>query len=67
VNAAEKQLLREVTIFDVYTGKGVDDGKKSIALTVKIQADDRTLTDVEIEKISAEIITSVRKIGAVLR
>ena len=67
VNAAEKQLLREVTIFDVYTGKGVDNDKKSIALTVKIQADDRTLTDAEIEKISAEIITSVRKIGGVLR
>lgn len=67
VNAAEKQLLREVTIFDVYKGKGVEDTKKSIALTVKIQADDRTLTDGEIEKISTEIITSARKIGAVLR
>ena len=67
VNKAEKQLLRDVTIFDVYKGKGVEDTKKSIALTVKIQADDRTLTDVEIEKISTEIITSARKIGAVLR
>ncbi len=67
VHKAEKQLLREVTVFDVYKGKGVEDTKKSIALTVRLQADDRTLTDAEIEKISAEIITSARKIGAVLR
>jgi len=67
VNAAEKQLLCGVTIFDIYTGKGVDDGKKSIALSVTLQADDRTLTDAEIETISQAIITSARKIGAVLR
>ncbi len=67
VNAAEKQLLRDVTIFDVYQGKGVADGKKSIALTVTLQADDRTLTDAEIEAASSAIVTNVKKLGASLR
>jgi phenylalanyl-tRNA synthetase beta chain len=67
VNAAEKTLLRSVTIFDVYTGKGIQPGQKSVALTVTLQADDRTLTDAEIETAAQAIITSARKIGAVLR
>lgn len=67
VNAAEKQLLRDVTIFDVYQGKGVEDGKKSIALTVTLQADDRTLTEAEIEAASGAIVTNVKKVGASLR
>lgn len=67
VSGAEKTLLREVTIFDVYRGKGVAEGKKSIALTVTLQADDRTLTEAEIEAVSAAILTQVKKVGAVLR
>ncbi|MDX2094737.1 MAG: phenylalanine--tRNA ligase subunit beta [Alphaproteobacteria bacterium] len=67
VNGAEKTLLRAATIFDVYAGKGVASGKKSIALTVTLQADDRTLTDVEIEGVAKAIITSAMKVGAVLR
>ena len=67
IHAAEKNLLREVTIFDVYTGKGVDDGKKSIALTVTLQADDRTLTESEIDAVAKAIIASAMKVGAVLR
>lgn len=67
VNKAEKNLLRSVTIFDVYQGKGVEPGKKSIAFTVTLQADDRTLTDAEIEASSQSIITGARTIGAVLR
>lgn len=67
VNKADKALLRSVTIFDVYHGKNIGEGKKSIALTVTLQADDRTLTDAEIEKVSAVIIESCAKAGAVLR
>ena len=67
INAAEKTLLRDVSIFDVYTGKGVADGKKSIALTVTLQADDRTLTDGEIDAVAKAIIASAMKAGAVLR
>lgn len=67
VNKAEKELLRSVTIFDVYAGKGVPEGKKSIALSVTLQATDRTLTDAEIEAVSQAIIGSAMKLGASLR
>lgn len=67
INKAEKQLLRSVSIFDVYQGKGVEPGKKSIALSVTLQANDRTLTDAEIEAVSQAIVGSVMKLGAVLR
>ena len=67
INKGEKQLLRSVSIFDVYQGKGVEPGKKSIALSVTLQANDRTLTDAEIEASSQAIIGSAMKIGASLR
>ncbi len=67
INKAEKNLLRGVTIFDVYQGKGVPEGKKSIALSVTLQADDRTLTDAEIEAVSQAIVGSAMKLGATLR
>lgn len=44
------KLLRTVDIFDVYTGKQVPDGKKSVALSLTFQSDERTLTDAETQK-----------------
>jgi phenylalanyl-tRNA synthetase beta chain len=67
INKAEKTLLQNVAIFDVYQGKGVDPDKKSIALSVTLQAPDRTLTDAEIDTVSKAIIASAAKAGAVLR
>jgi phenylalanyl-tRNA synthetase beta chain len=67
VNKAEKTLIRSVAIFDVYQGKNLPEGKKSIALCVTLQADDRTLTDAEIENVTRAIITSATTLGAVLR
>ncbi len=67
VSSAEKTLLKDVTIFDVYQGKNVAEGKKSIALTITLQAADRTLTDAEIEAVAQAIIASAMKVGAVLR
>lgn len=67
ITAAEKTLLRDVTIFDIYTGKGVAEGQKSIALSVTLQADDRTLKEAEIEAVASAILTSAKKVGAVLR
>lgn len=68
VRGAEKQLLREVTLFDVYAGKGIAEGKKSLALSVTLQADDRTLTEEDLTRISAAIIEAARKkCGAELR
>lgn len=67
VAKADKDLLKSVTIFDVYQGKGVEPGKKSIALTVTLQAADRTLTDSEIEQVCQHIIGNAMKAGAILR
>lgn len=65
---AEKALISDVRIFDVYQGKGVDAGKKSVALAVTLQPHEKTLTDADIEDICARIIQSVTaKTGGQLR
>jgi len=67
INNAEKKLLQNVTLFDVYEGKGVEDGKKSLALSVTLQAADRTLSEDDITRVSDAIIAAAQKQGAVLR
>src|ERR1700682_2926775 len=62
---ADKKLITEVTVFDVYEGKGIDDGKKSIAIAVTIQPREKTLTDQEIEAVAARLVTGgTKKTGA---
>ena len=59
---------RGVGCSDVYQGKGVPDGKKSLAIAVKLQPADRTLTDVEIDAVGQKIVAAVVKAtGATLR
>lgn len=67
VSGAEKTLLKDVTIFDVYQGKGIEEGKKSIALTVMLQAADRTLTEAEIATVEQNIVASAKMLGASIR
>jgi phenylalanyl-tRNA synthetase beta chain len=68
VKLAERNLIDSVAIFDVYEGKGVADGMKSVAVTVRIQPRDKTLTDAEIEAVAAAIVAQVTKAtGAALR
>lgn len=68
VKSADKNLIAGVEIFDVYTGKGVEPGKKSVALGVTIQPADKTLTDEEITALCNKIIDSVvKQTGGVLR
>jgi phenylalanyl-tRNA synthetase beta chain len=65
---AERQLIVGVDVFDVYEGAGIDPDKKSVAIAVTIQPTEKTLTDVEIEAITAKIVAEVgKKTGAVLR
>ncbi len=66
--AADKKLIAAIEIFDVYQGKGVDEGKKSVALNVTLQPTGATLTDEDIDGVSKKIIDSVAaKTGGVLR
>lgn len=68
IKGTDKNLITNVTVFDVYMGKGVEPGKKSIAVGVMLQPVERTLTDEEIVAISNKIIDSaVKQTGAVLR
>ena len=65
---AEKTLIKAVTVFDVYAGPGIEANKKSLAITVRLGAQDRTLTDPEIDAAAAKIVANVAKItGGVLR
>lgn len=62
------KMITQIDVFDVYQGKGVDAGKKSVAIAVTIQPKDKTLTDVEIEAIAKAVSDSVAaKCGATLR
>ncbi|QYF86485.1 phenylalanine--tRNA ligase subunit beta [Brevundimonas sp. PAMC22021] len=67
IAGADKALIADVRVFDVYRGKGVDDGFKSVALEVVIQPREATLTDAEIEALSARVIAAAEKQGARLR
>lgn len=68
VKDADKLLIREVTVFDVYEGEHVEAGKKSVALNVTLQPIEKTLTDSDLEGVAARITTSVIKTtGATLR
>ena len=64
----EKRLLKEVSLFDVYTGKKLPKGKKSYALSFTLQDDKKTLTDKQIDKIMAKLQQRFEKdFGAQLR
>ncbi|KJJ39496.1 phenylalanine--tRNA ligase subunit beta [Aequorivita vladivostokensis] len=53
--AAERKFLKSVTLFDVYKGKNLPEGKKSYALSFTIQDDEKTLTDKQIDKIMSKL------------
>ena len=58
---ADKNLISGVRLFDVYQGKGVEDGKKSIAIQVVLQPFEKTLTDEDLEKASSSVVAAVAK------
>lgn len=66
--AADKKRITGAEIFDVYAGKGIDEGHKSLALSITIQPQDTTLTDEDIDTIMNDVIGAVSdKCGGVLR
>lgn len=58
---ADKKLISDVSIFDIYEGERLGEGRKSVAIEVTMAPADRTLTDEEIEAVSAKIVQSVEK------
>ena len=66
--AAAGKLLRGVKLFDVYRGTGVPQGMKSLAFSLSLRADDRTLTDVDSEAVVNKVLAALKeKLGATLR
>ncbi|MGB7889430.1 MAG: phenylalanine--tRNA ligase subunit beta, partial [Xanthobacteraceae bacterium] len=64
----DRKLISNVSVFDLYEGKGIEPGKKSIAITVTLQPRDKTMTDAEIEALAAKIVAKVgKRTGGVLR
>ena len=68
ITAAAGKLLRDVKLFDIYRGVGVPDGKKSMAFSLELRADDRTLTDTDSEGVVTKVLNSLsQKLNATLR
>jgi phenylalanyl-tRNA synthetase beta chain len=68
VSGVDRRLIRDVRLFDVYAGPGVENGRKSLAVAVRLQAADRTLTEEEIENVAGRIVAAAEKAtGATLR
>lgn len=67
VAGADKALIAGARVFDVYQGPGVPEGQKSVAVEVTVQPREKTLTDAEIEALSAQVVAAAAKAGARLR
>ena len=68
ITAAAGKLLRDVKLFDIYRGVGVPEGKKSMAFSLELRADDRTLTDTDSEGVVTKVLNSLKeKLDATLR
>lgn len=68
VLGADRKLISGADVFDLYEGKGITEGKKSVGIAVTLQPQDKTLTDVEIEAAAEKIVAGVTKAtGATLR
>ena len=62
------KLLRKISLFDIYRGTGIAEGKKSMAFSLELRADDRTLTDADSEQVMRKVMTALEsEMGAVLR
>ena len=67
VAGADKALIEEARVFDVYRGPGLPEGSKSVAVEVRVQPRDKTLSEAEIEALSTKVVAAAAKAGATLR
>ncbi len=68
ISAAGDTMIKGVTIFDMYQGKQIQEDKKSLALTVRYQSEDRTLTDDEVNVVHGRVIdVLIKKLGVQIR
>ncbi len=67
VRGADKAAIAGVSLFDVFTGQGVPEGQKSLAVEVMLQPGEKSFTDEELKAISERIVAAAAKLGATLR
>ena len=68
ITAAAGKLLRGIRLFDIYRGTGVPEGKKSMAFSLELRADDRTLTDADSEAVVSKVLAALKEqLDAILR
>lgn len=68
ISAAAGKLLRKIRLFDIYRGPGVPEGSKSMAFSMELRADDRTLTDADSEQVISKVLNALaEKLQATLR
>lgn len=67
VQSVESEILQAVDIFDIYRGQGIEESQKSIAITLRIQHQDRTLQDEEVEDLVTQVLAAAKAINAELR
>ncbi len=68
VNDAAGELLKELLVFDVYSGKGVESGRKSVAFGLILQDSSRTLTETDVDSVTSAVIRQLEEqFGATLR
>ncbi|HEX8124365.1 MAG TPA: phenylalanine--tRNA ligase subunit beta [Allosphingosinicella sp.] len=67
VRGADKQAITGVSLFDVFTGAGVPEGMKSLAIEVVLQPGEKSYTEEELKAVSARVVAAAAKAGARLR
>jgi phenylalanyl-tRNA synthetase beta chain len=67
VKGADKAAITDARLFDLFTGAGVEDGKKSLAVEVTLQPGEKSFTDAEIKAVADKVVAAAAKLGAALR
>ena len=68
IRKGAKGLLKDVSLFDIYRGKGVEDGKKSVAFNLVLRSDEKSLTAEEADEDVTSILATLKEeLGAILR
>ncbi|GGO92670.1 phenylalanine--tRNA ligase subunit beta [Stakelama pacifica] len=67
VKGADKKAITDARLFDVFTGAGVAEGKKSLAIEITLQPGDKSFTDEELKAIADKVVAAAAKQGATLR
>ena len=67
VRGADKAAITAARLFDVFTGAGVEEGSKSLAIEVTLQPEARSFTDAELKAVADKVVAAAAKLGATLR